>query len=126
MPDRYSDGAGGTVLVLHGAIDRERARALESILRDVALSPTPTAVLDISDVDEVNGALLGLLVRATRWIGWRNGRTVIVCGRDDLRRGLEVAGLDHLAEVRAQWPEVTAERRARFRSGTPAPPSRAC
>ena len=115
MPHAYSDG----VLVLSGTVHRDEARVLDSLMRGVALSPTPAAVIDISAVDEVNGALLGMLVRATRWIGWRNGRLEIVCGRDDLRRGLEVAGLDHLAEI-------SAEPRARSRSGTPAPPSHAC
>ena len=115
MAHAYSDG----VLVLSGTIHREEARVLDSLMRDVALSDTPAAVIDMSDVDEVNGALLGALVRATRWIGWRNGRVEIVCSRDDLRRGLEVAGLDHLAEI-------SAEPRARSRSGTRAPPSHAC
>jgi anti-anti-sigma regulatory factor len=115
MPHTYRDG----VLVLSGTVHREEAGVLDSLMRSVALSPAPSAVIDISGVDEVNGALLGALVRATRWIGWRNGRVEIVCERDDLRRGLEVAGLDHLAEV-------SAEPRARSRSGTPAPPSHAC
>ncbi len=115
MPHAYSDG----VLVIDGTVHREEARVLDSLMRGVALSPAPDAVIDISGVNEVNGALLGLLVRATRWIGWRNGRVEIICERDDLRRGLEVAGLDHLAEL-------TPEPRARSRSGTPAPPSHAC
>ena len=115
MAHTYSDG----VLVLSGTVHREEARVLDSLLRGIALSPTPAAVIDISGVDEVNGALLGVLVRATRWIGWRNGQVEFVCTREDLRRGLEIAGLDRLAEV-------SAEPRARSRSGTPAPPSPAC
>ena len=115
MPHTYSEG----MLVLSGTVHRDEARAVDSLIRGIALSPTPSVVIDISAVDEVNGALLGALVRATRWIGWRNGRVEIVCERDDLRRGLEVAGLDHLAEI-------SAEPRARSRSGTPAPPSPAC
>jgi len=104
MPHSYSDG----LLVLSGSVHREEARILDSLLRGIARSPTPVLTIDISGVNEVNGALLGVLVRATRWIGWRNRRVVIVCPRDDLRRGLEVAGLDHLAEV-------SAEPRARSR-----------
>ena len=111
MPHTYSEG----VLVLSGTVHREEARVVDSLMRDVALSPKPAVTIDITGVDEVNGALLGALVRATRWIGWRNGRVEIVCGRADLRRGLEVAGLDHLAEI-------SAEPRGRSRSGTPAPP----
>ncbi len=122
MPFTYRDGDGGAVLVLRGAVDRAQARALDTVLREVALSAVPAAVVDISGVDEVNGALLGVLVRATRWIGWRNGRTVIVCRSDELRRGLEVAGLDHLADVRADWPEVSEDLCAGSRSGTPVRP----
>ena len=122
MPFTHRDEQGGSVLVLSGAIDRAGAHALDAVLRDVAISAIPRAVIDISDVDEVNGALLGVLVRATRWIGWRNGRTVIICRSDELRRGLEVAGLDHLADVRADWPALSEEPRAASRSGTPARP----
>jgi anti-anti-sigma factor len=104
MSHTYSDG----LLEVSGTVHREEARVLDSLMRGVALSDTPALTIDISGVDEVNGALLGTLVRATRWIGWRNGRVVIVCPRADLRRGLEVAGLDHLAEI-------SAEPRARSR-----------
>jgi anti-anti-sigma regulatory factor len=100
MPHTYSDGT----LVVSGTVHREEASVLDSLTRGIALSPTPAVTIDISEVDEVNGALLGALVRATRWISWRNGRVVIVCPREDLRRGLEVAGLDHLAEVSSGPP----------------------
>src|SRR5262249_2317313 len=111
MPHTYSDG----ILALSGTIHREEARVIDSLMRGVALAAAPRVTIDISGVDEGNGALLGALVRATRWISWRNGRVVIVCPREDLRRGLEVAGLDHLAEL-------SAEPRARSQSETPAPP----
>ena len=100
MSHTYSDG----MLVVSGTVHREEARVLDSLTRGIALSPTPAVTIDISGVDEVNGALLGTLVRATRWLSWGNGRVVIVCARDDLRRGLEVAGLDHLAEVSSVPP----------------------
>jgi anti-anti-sigma factor len=112
----------GSVVVLTGAIDRTTARAADQMIREIALGPAPVAVIDISRVDEVNGALLGVLVRATRRVGWRNGRTIIVCTRDDLRSGLEIAGLDHLAEVRSSWPAISAEEAARPRPGTPVLP----
>jgi anti-anti-sigma regulatory factor len=92
------------MLVVSGTVHRDEARVLDSLMRGIALSPTPAVTIDISAVDEVNGALLGSLVRATRWISWGNGRVVIVCVRDDLRRGLEVAGLDHLAEISSVPP----------------------
>lgn len=112
----------GEIVRLSGNVDRDEARALDGVMRDVAIGPAPVVVVDISAVEEVNGALLGVLVRATRWVSWRNGRMVIVCRSDELRRGLEVAGLDHDAEVRTAWPDVSSEPRARSRSGTPARP----
>jgi anti-anti-sigma factor len=120
MPFTRSDQVAplaGTVVKLSGTVDRATADSLNATMRDIAQAATPEVIIDIADVDEVNGALLGVLVRTTRWVGWRNGRTVIVCPRADLRRGLEIAGLDHLAEVHSSWPELN-----RSRPGTPAQP----
>jgi anti-anti-sigma factor len=129
MPFTYSKtatpAAGSTVRVT-GTVDRTMARKLNTVMRDVALGPAPVVVIDIEGVEEVNGALLGVLVRTTRWVGWRNGRTVIVCPSDELRRGLEIAGLDHLAEVHATWPEVSPKTPGRLRLETPVRPSPAC
>ena len=61
-------------------------------------------VVDISEVDEVNGALIGALLRASRRLAWRNRRLTIVCARIDLRSRLEIAGLDELADVTARLP----------------------
>ncbi len=110
------------MVVLTGTVDRTTARAADQLIRAIAVEPSPVAVIDISRVDEVNGALLGVLVRATRRVGWRNGRTIIVCPRDDLLSGLQIAGLDHLADVRPSWPELSAEPAARPRPRTPERP----
>ena len=61
-------------------------------------------MIDISHVEEVNGALIGALLRASRRLAWRNRRLTIVCEPADLRRRLEIAGLDELADVTAQLP----------------------
>jgi anti-anti-sigma factor len=125
MPFTCSDRAApaaGSIVRLSGIVDRAMARRLDTVMRDIALGPAPAVIIDIAEVDEVNGALLGVLVRTTRWVGWRNGRTVIVCPSDDLRRGLEIAGLDHLAEVHRSWPVVSPEPPARLRRETPARP----
>jgi anti-anti-sigma regulatory factor len=56
-------------------------------------------VIDISRVEEVNGALIGALLRGSRRLAWRNRRLTIVCPQPELRRSLEIAGLDELADV---------------------------
>src|ERR1700742_717003 len=98
MPFTYSQTATpatGSIVRGTGTVDRTMARKLNALMRDVALGPAPVVVIDIAGVEEVNGALLGVLVRTTRWVSWRNARTVIVCPSEELRRGLEIAGLDY-------------------------------
>jgi anti-sigma B factor antagonist len=96
---------GGAVLILRGTIDATRAREAEALIRDSSGQPGSTLVIDISGADELTGALLGLLVRATRKLAWRNRRLVILCTQPELRRRLDMAGMDDLADVVGAWPE---------------------
>lgn len=90
---------GAQLIVVRGLVDREAAREIEFIIRHGASDPPAGVVIDISRVDEVNGALIGALLRASRRLAWRNRRLVIVCEHAELRRRLEIAGLDELADV---------------------------
>ena len=95
--------AGGTeLIVVHGVVDRDAAREIDLLVRRVASDPPTGVLIDISRVDEVNGALIGALLRASRKLAWRNRRLTIVCEHPDLRRRLEIAGLDELADVTAR------------------------
>jgi len=100
------DLAGGGMLVrITGPVDRGCARAAGELLRNATIRPdTDTVVVDVSEVDEINGALLGTLVRAARRLAWRNRTLVIVCAPPELRQGLQMAGLDELAELVAASP----------------------
>jgi anti-anti-sigma regulatory factor len=93
---------GGALVLISGAVDRARAREAEALLRDAIMRPgTGIVAVHVSGVDEINGALLGALVRSTRRMAWRNRSLVIVCEPADFRQRLEIAGLDDLAELRA-------------------------
>ena len=95
--------AGAAQLILvRGVVGRDAAREIDSIIRHGASDPPPGVVIDISRVDEVNGALIGALLRASRRLAWRNRRLTIVCEHAELRRRLEIAGLDELADVTAR------------------------
>jgi anti-anti-sigma regulatory factor len=61
--------------------------------------PPARIVIDISLVDEVSGALIGALLRASRRLAWRKRRLTIARPQADLRSRLEIAGLDELADV---------------------------
>ena len=90
------------LIVVSGFVDRDAAREIDVLVRHGTADPPAGVVIDISHVDEVNGALIGALLRASRRLAWRNRRLTIVCEPADLRRRLEIAGLDELADVTAQ------------------------
>ena len=90
------------LIVVRGVVDRDAGREIDFIIRHGASDPPARVVIDISRVDEVNGALIGALLRASRRLAWRNRRLTIVCERAELRRRLEIAGLDELADLTAR------------------------
>jgi anti-anti-sigma regulatory factor len=92
--------AGDSQLVIvQGVVDRDAAREIDFLMRHGTADPPTGVVIDISRVDEVNGALIGALLRASRGLAWRNRRLTIVCEHAPFRRSLEIAGLDELADV---------------------------
>jgi anti-anti-sigma factor len=99
------------VIALSGVLDRKGAATAGGLVRAAVLGDAPEVVIDLSGVDEIDGALLGVLVRATRWLAWRQRRLRIVCPREDLRRGLRVAGLQRHADV--EYDGAGAERQDR-------------
>ena len=93
--------AGGLqLIVVRGVVDRVAAREIDLLVRHGASDPPADVAIDVSHVDEVNGALIGALLRASRRLAWRNRRLTIVCEHAELRARLEIAGLDELADVR--------------------------
>jgi anti-anti-sigma regulatory factor len=92
----------GQVVVVRGVVDREAAREIGLLIGHGASDTRAGVVIDISRVDEVNGALIGALLRASRRLAWRNRRLTIVCEPMELRRRLQIAGLDELADVTHQ------------------------
>ena len=92
-------------LVVRGVVDREAARQIDFLLRHGLWDAPAGVVIDITHVDEVSGALIGALMRASRQLAWRNRRLTIVCPQPELRRRLEIAGLDDLAAVVVSFHE---------------------
>src|SRR4051794_16879855 len=91
-------------LVVRGPVDREAARQIDFLIRHGMWEPPARVVIDISQVEEVSGALVGALLRASRRLAWRNRRLTICAPRAAVRQRLEMAGLDELAEVVAVPP----------------------
>ena len=74
----------------------------DSLLRQVTVEHDGAIAIDVSGVDAVNGALLGLLLRASRRLAWRNRQLMIVCRDPETSRRLRVAGIDELSTLMAE------------------------
>jgi len=94
---RHGDGI--SVLALSGPVDRELAGRADAALRRFLGEHGGALAIDVSRVDAVNGSVLGVLLRASRRLAWRNRRLYVVCGRPDACARLRIAGIDELATL---------------------------
>ena len=87
--------SGATQLVVvQGVVDRSAAQEIDFLIRHGVSDAPRGVVIDVSRVEEVTGALIGALLRASRRLAWRGRRLTIVCPQIDLRGRLEIAGLE--------------------------------
>jgi anti-anti-sigma factor len=99
------------VVTLAGPVDHELIERAAQMLQLLTLDHDGPIVIDVSGVDAVDGALLGLLLRASRRLAWRNRQLIIACSQLENSRRLRIAGLDELAtlvESRRRRPTVAA------------------
>jgi anti-anti-sigma factor len=87
------------VVTLAGPVDHELIARVDPMLQHLIIEHDGPIVIDVSDVDAVNGALLGLLLRANRRLAWRNRQLIIGCSHPEHARRLRIAGLDELATL---------------------------
>jgi anti-anti-sigma regulatory factor len=87
------------VLTLTGMVDRELIERADPMLQRLTLEHDGPIVIDVSGVHAVNGALLGLLLRASRRLAWRNRQLIIACSDPKHSHRLRTAGLDDLATL---------------------------
>jgi anti-anti-sigma factor len=91
--------SGIPVVTLAGPVDHELIEQADPMLQLPTLEHDGPILIDVSGVDEVNGALLGLLLRANRRLAWRNRELIIECSHPEHSRRLRIAGLDELATL---------------------------
>jgi anti-anti-sigma factor len=92
--------AGMPVVTLTGLIDRELAGRADPLLQLTTFEHEGPVAIDVSAVDAMTGALIGVLLRASRRLAWRNRQLIILCRDPQNLRALEIAGLDELATIR--------------------------
>jgi anti-anti-sigma regulatory factor len=90
---------GMPVVTLTGPVDHELIERADPMLQLLTLEHDGPIVIEVSGVEEVNGALLGLLLRANRRLAWRNRELIIACSDREHSRRLRIAGLDELATL---------------------------
>lgn len=99
--------AGDTqLIVVRGVVERDGARKIDSLVRHRASDSPAALVIDLSETEEITGALIGALLRASRRLAWRNRRLKILCPQAELRGRLVIAGLDELADVTASLDDA--------------------
>jgi len=99
-PEVVLGATGGMpVVTLTGPVDRELVERADALLQRMTFERDGPIAIDVCGVDEVNGALLGLLLRASRRLAWRNRQLIIVCRDPETSRRLRIAGLDELATL---------------------------
>ena len=86
-------------VTLAGPVDHDVVEQTDSVIQLLTLEHDGPIVIDVSAVDEVNGALLGLLLRAYRRLAWRNRELIIACSHPEHSRRMRIAGLDELATL---------------------------
>ena len=104
-------GDGILVVTLSGPVDRELAGRADAALRRLLLEHDGPVAIDVSGVDTVNGSVLGLLLRASRRLAWRNRHLYVVCVQPDACTRLRIAGIDELATLVAAVPAGSSLRR---------------
>jgi anti-anti-sigma factor len=91
--------SGIPVVTLAGPVDHELIEQADPMLQFLTLEHDGPILIDVSGVDAVNGALLGLLLRVNRRLAWRNRQLIIACSDPEHSRRLRIAGLDELATL---------------------------
>jgi anti-sigma B factor antagonist len=112
-----SELEGGVRLVaVHGELDLSTATQLEGPLDDAVRSDDAAVVIDLADCQFIDSTGIALIVRAWQRVdaaagNGGKGGLVLCCQNDQVRRILEVTGLEHSLRVFPTRDEAVAALR---------------
>jgi anti-sigma B factor antagonist len=112
-----SDLEGGVRLIeVHGELDLSTALQLEEPLEDAVREPDGAVLIDLADCQFIDSTGIALIVRAWQRVdaGAGNGGKgglVLCCQNEQVRRVLEVTGLEHSLRVFETRDEAAAALR---------------
>jgi anti-anti-sigma factor len=93
-----------------GDLDRGSLVALANELRECERGPATVVVVDLVDLDFLDGAAFRLLLDFSRRLRARGRHLSLVNPTPQVRRILEVTAMVHEADVLDEWLEAPAER----------------
>lgn len=107
---------GIRLLEVNGELDLSTATQLEGPLDDAVASPASAVLIDLSDCTFIDSTGIALVVRAWQRVdaGAGNGGEgglVLCCQNEQVRRVLEVTGLEHSLRVFGTRDEAVAALR---------------
>jgi anti-sigma B factor antagonist len=105
------DGGVG-VFAISGELDQATAADLRDPLHDAIESGTRAVMIDMTACGFIDSTGLGVIVEAWKMLQERNGDTAsfaICCPEPEVRRLLEVTGLDQAIAIRDTREEALAE-----------------
>lgn len=107
---------GIRLLEVNGELDLSTATQLEGPLDDATASPATAVLIDLSDCTFIDSTGIALVVRAWQRVdasagNGGEGGLVLCCQNEQVRRVLEVTGLEHSLRVFATRDEAVAALR---------------
>ncbi|HEX3736861.1 MAG TPA: STAS domain-containing protein [Solirubrobacterales bacterium] len=112
-----SDLEGGVRLVeVHGELDLSTASQLEKPLEEAIRNADAAVLIDLADCQFIDSTGIALIVRAWQRIdaaagNGGEGGLVLCCQNEQVRRVLEVTGLEHSLRIFATRDEAAAALR---------------
>jgi anti-sigma B factor antagonist len=112
-----SDLEGGVrLLEVHGELDLSTATQLEGPLEDAVESADAAVLIDLADCQFIDSTGLALIVRAWQRVdasagNGGKGGLVLCCQNEQVRRVLEITGLEHSLRVYPSRDEAAAALR---------------
>jgi anti-sigma B factor antagonist len=107
---------GVRVIVVRGELDLSTASDLEGPLEEAVSSHDGSVLIDLTDCEFIDSTGIALIVRAWQRLdgsadGEGNGRVVICSANDQVRRVLEITGLERSISIHSTRDEALAALR---------------
>jgi anti-anti-sigma factor len=107
---------GVRIVAVRGELDLSTASDLEAPLEDAVSSGDASVLIDLSECEFIDSTGIALIVRAWQRLdraadGEGSGRVVICSGNDQVRRVLEITGLELSIPIHSTRDEALAALR---------------